>query len=254
VKIDIVTIFPGMVTALTGEGIVGRAIRAGLVDLATVDLRDFTDDAHRTVDDAPFGGGPGMVLKAEPFFRAMARIEATRGRPDAVVLPSPQGPRFDHTAAGRLGRLGHVAFLCGRYEGVDERVREALVTEELSIGDYVLSGGELAALVMVDAAVRLLPQAVGDARSVEKDSFARGLLDHPHYTRPASWRGYDVPAVLLSGNHGGVRRWRKLEALRRTRDRRPDLLRVARLDDEEQALLKELEREEGQKEQTHERH
>ncbi len=246
-KFDIVTIFPRMFDAPLAEGIVGRAIGRGLVDLRVHDLRDFTGDRHRTVDDVPFGGGPGMVLKVKPVADAIAAIARERGQPATVILTSPQGRPFTQDEAVRLSRLPHVAVICGRYEGVDERVRERLATEELSIGDYVLTGGELPALVMLDAVTRLLPGAVGDEQSVEADSFSRGLLDFPHYTRPAEFEGMKVPDVLVSGHHGEIRRWRKREALRRTLERRPDLLDRARLDDEERALLRELneEREKG---------
>jgi len=247
VKLDIVTIFPRMVEIVRHEGIVARALESGLVDLATHDLRDFTADRHRVVDDVPYGGGPGMVLKPEPLFRAVETIRRTRGEPSAIVLMSPQGQRFDHAAARRLARLPHVVVLCGRYEGVDERVREHLATEELSIGDYVLTGGELPALVVLDAVIRLRPGAVGDAQSIEHDSFVRGLLDHPHYTRPPRLDGLGVPEVLQSGNHRAIRRWRTREALRRTIERRPELLASVKLDDEERELLRELiaEQEEG---------
>jgi tRNA (guanine37-N1)-methyltransferase len=247
VKFDIVTIFPRMFDGPTREGILGRAIGRGLVDLKVVDLRDFTDDHHRTVDDVAYGGGPGMVLKPAPLFRAVEGIRETRGEPAAVVLTSPQGRPFRQADAVRLSRVGHVVVLCGRYEGVDERVRDHVATEELSIGDYVLTGGELPALVMLDAVVRLLPGAVGDEQSVEWDSFTRGLLDYPHYTRPADFRGFAVPDVLLSGHHEQVRRWRKRQAVARTLARRPDLLAAAELDDEERAIVREL-TERGQEE------
>ena len=242
-KIDIVTIFPAMVEGPLAEGIVGRAIARGLIDLRVHDLRDFTTDRHRVVDDVPFGGGPGMVLKPEPLFAAVDRIREERGTPSAVILTSPDGERLTHGAAERLSRLDHVVILCGRYEGVDERVRRHLATEELSIGDYVLSGGELPALVIVDAVARFVPGVVGDEASVAHDTFARGLLDFPQYTRPADFRGHAVPAVLVSGHHAEIERWRRREALRRTAERRPDLLDEARrrgLDPEDAALLKEL--------------
>ncbi len=246
-KVDIVTIFPRMVGAFLEEGILGRAISRGIADVRVHDLRDFTHDRHRTVDDVPFGGGPGMVLKIEPLARAIEAIRADRGDPAAVVLTSPQGRLFSQAEARRLAALGHVVILCGRYEGVDERVRTDLATEELSIGDYVLSGGELAALVVLDACARLLPGAVGDEQSVEADSFTRGLLDFPQYTRPATFGETAVPEVLLSGHHAAIRRWRKREAVRRTLERRPDLLQAADLDEEERELLRELthEREKG---------
>jgi len=241
VKFDIVTIFPRMFDTTLGEGVVARGIAAGALDVAVHDLRDFTTDRHRVVDDVAYGGGPGMVMKPEPFFRAVAAIRERRGEPGAVVLTSPQGRRFTQDEAARLHGLGHVVVLCGRYEGIDDRVRAGLATEELSIGDYVLSGGELAALVIVDAVARLVPGVVGDAQSVEADSFSRGLLDYPHFTRPAEFDGRRVPDVLVSGHHGRISRWRKREALRRTLAERPDLLATARLDDEERELLRGLE-------------
>jgi len=201
------------------------------------DLRDHTSDRHRSVDDVPYGGGPGMVMKAEPLVKAVEHIRATRGVPDAVILLSPQGTRFTQAEAARIAGLGHVILLCGRYEGVDERVRDLLTTTELSVGDYVVSGGELPALLVVDAVGRLVPGVVGDEQSVEDESFVRGLLDYPHYTRPVDVDGRRVPDVLLSGHHGDVRRWRKRAALTRTLERRPELLDHAELDDEERALL-----------------
>jgi tRNA (guanine37-N1)-methyltransferase len=243
VKFDIVTIFPRMVEALVAEGVVGRAVARGLIDLGVHDLRDFTDDRHRTVDDVPYGGGPGMVLKAEPLVRAAETIRAARGTPGVIAVTSPQGRRFTQDEAARLRAAGHVVLLCGRYEGVDDRVRQHLGAEEVSIGDYVISGGELAALVIVDAVARLVPGVVGDGESVEADSFNRGLLDFPHFTRPAEFRGLAVPPVLLSGHHAEIRRWRKREALRRTLERRPDLLAPGDLDDEEREIIRELRRE-----------
>jgi tRNA (guanine37-N1)-methyltransferase len=243
VKFDIVTIFPAMIEAGIGEGVVSRGVERGLLDVAVHDLRRWTKDRHRTVDDVPYGGGPGMVMKAEPLMRAVEDIRVTRGVPDSVVLLSPQGRTFTQVQAERLTRLEHVVLLCGRYEGMDERVRDMVATEELSIGDYVLSGGELAALVVVDAVSRLVPGVVGDEQSVAQDSFTRGLLDYPHYTRPAEIAGHRVPEVLLSGHHGDVRRWRRKAALMRTLDRRPDLIASATLDDEERAMLDEIRRE-----------
>jgi len=225
--VEIVTIFPRMVEAVLAEGVIGRARERGLVEIAVRDLRDHTDDRHRTVDDVPFGGGPGMVMKPEPFFRALDAITAERSTPSAVVLTTPQGRRFTHAAAERLSQLDHLVFISGRYEGVDERVAEALVTEEISIGDYVLTGGELPALVVLDAVVRLVPGVVGDADSVAEDSFARGVLDHPHYTRPAEFRGLAVPEVLSSGHHGEIDKWRRTERVKRTLERRPDMVETA---------------------------
>src|SRR5688500_14482094 len=229
-----------MVEGPLAEGIVSRGIAAGLLDVKVHDLRDFTTDRHRVVDDMPFGGGPGMVLKPEPLFRAVEQVKAERGEPGAVILTSPDGRRLTHGEAERLRRLGHIVILCGRYEGVDERVRRYLATDEISIGDYVLSGGELPALVIVDAVARLVPGVVGDEQSVARDSFARGLLDFPQYTRPADFRGMAVPAVLLSGHHREIERWRRREVLARTLERRPDLLADASLEPEDKALLQEL--------------
>ena len=239
-RFDIVTIFPRMVQTPLAEGIVGRAIERGLLDIGVYDLRDFTADRHRVVDDVPFGGGPGMVLKPEPLFAAVDHIRRTRGEPDAVVLTSPDGRRLSHFEAKRLSRLGHIIILCGRYEGVDDRVREHLATDEISIGDYVVSGGELPALVIVDTVARLVPGVVGDEQSVAHDTFARGLLDFPQYTRPAEYRGMAVPAVLLSGHHAEIATWRRREALARTLERRPDLLEDTELDPADRRLLQEL--------------
>jgi tRNA (guanine37-N1)-methyltransferase len=237
-KIDVVSIFPKMVEAGLAEGVVGRARTAGLLDIVVHNLRDFTTDKHHVVDDVPFGGGPGMVMKPEPFFAALGAIRAARGTPGAVILMSPAGERFTQQAARRLAGVAHFVVLCGRYEGIDERVREALATEEISIGDYVLSGGEVPALVVIDAVARLVPGVVGDDQSVEADSFTRGLLDYPHYTRPAEYEGRQVPEVLLSGHHAEIRRWRRETALQRTKERRPDLLATAALDADEREWLK----------------
>jgi len=243
--VDVVTIFPAMVEAALAEGVVGRARARGLVDIRVRDLRTWAADRHRTVDDVAYGGGPGMVMKPEPLFEAVEAIAAERGQPAAVVLMTPQGRRFSHAEAVRLSGLSPLVVICGRYEGVDERVTAALVTDELSIGDYVLTGGELPALVAIDAVVRLAPGVVGDAGSVAGDSFVRGLLDHPHYTRPAEFRGQRVPEVLVSGHHGEIEKWRARERVRRTRERRPDLLAGATLTAEERTALDELEKEIG---------
>ena len=236
---DIVTIFPRMVEGALAEGILARAIQRDLFRVRVRDLRDFTDDRHRTVDDVPYGGGPGMVLKPEPMFRAVEAIKKD-GEPQAIVLVSPHGRHFSQSEAARLAALDRVTILCGRYEGIDDRVRQGLATEELSIGDYVLSGGELPAIVIVDAVARLIPGVVGDEDSVAGDSFNRGLLDFPHFTRPAEFDGWKVPDVLVSGHHGEIRKWRKRQALALTLDRRPDLLVDAELDVEEQDILHEL--------------
>jgi len=246
-SIDIVTIFPAMIEQALANGIIGRAIERGTLQVKVRDLRDFTTDRHRVVDDVPYGGGPGMILKPDPIFRALDAIGAERGTPLTVIMTSPQGRRFTQAEAERLSGLDHLVLLCGRYEGFDERVRER-VTEELSIGDYVLTGGELPALVVLDAVARFVPGVVGDEQSVAQDTFSRGLLNHPQYTRPPTIRSASlsgerdltVPEVLLSGNHAEIRRWRKREALSRTLERRPDLLDAASLDDEEAQMLREL--------------
>jgi tRNA (guanine37-N1)-methyltransferase len=240
VTVDIVTIFPAMIEQPLAAGIIGRAIERGTLDVKVRDLRDFTTDRHRVVDDVPYGGGPGMVLKPDPIFRALDAIASERGTPLTVIMTSPQGRRFTQAEAERLSTHEHVVLLCGRYEGFDERVRER-VTEELSIGDYVLTGGELPALVVLDAVARLIPGVVGDEQSVAQDTFSnRGLLNHPQYTRPPEINELRVPDVLLSGNHAEIRKWRKREALSRTLERRPDLLDAASLDEEEEQLLREL--------------
>jgi tRNA (guanine37-N1)-methyltransferase len=223
-RIDVITIFPDLIREALGHGIVARAIEQGLAKVEAHDLRTFTDDRHRRVDDAPFGGGPGMVMRAEPFFRAVETIMpegASPARP--VVLLSPRGEKFTHKKARDYSKLERVVLLCGRYEGIDERVRTGLATEELSLGDFVLMGGEVPALAVIEASVRLIPGALGDAESSEQDSFENDLLDHPHYTRPADFRGLKVPDVLLSGDHAAILRWRREEAARATRTRRPDL-------------------------------
>jgi tRNA (guanine37-N1)-methyltransferase len=234
---DVITIFPDLVEAALAAGVVGRARERGVVDIRVRDLRTWTDDRHRTVDDMPYGGGPGMVMKPEPIWRAVEAIAAERGPASAVVLTTPQGRTLNHTLAEELSRLERLVVICGRYEGIDERVAESLVTHEISIGDYVLTGGELPALVVLDAVTRLVPGVVGDAGSVDADSFVRGLLDHPHYTRPAEFRGHQVPAVLLSGNHAAIERWRRAERIRRTMERRPELMEHADLSDEERAAF-----------------
>ena len=242
--IDVVTIFPGMIAGPTSDGIVGRAVEAGLVRIAAHDLRAHTEDKHRTTDDSPFGGGPGMVMKAEPFFRAVDAIEKAPGERRTVAVLSPRGVPFDQARAARSAALDRLVLLCGRYEGIDERVREVLGAEEVSVGDFVLTGGEVAALAVIEATVRLLPGALGDEGSAGADSFSDGVLDFPHYTRPAVVRGHAVPEVLLSGDHGRIQKWRRKEALRATRERRPDLLRSAPLSPEDRALLHEIESEE----------
>ncbi len=246
-RIAVVTLFPGMFDAIADYGITGRALDQGLLRLETVNPRDFTDDRHRTVDDRPYGGGPGMVMKAQPLSRALsaarAAVAGDGGNAPRVVYLSPQGARLDHGRAVALAREPALVLLAGRYEGVDERLLEREVDEELSIGDYVLSGGELAAMVAVDALVRFLPGALGHEQSAEEDSFADGLLDCPHYTRPEQYEGRAVPQVLLSGDHERIRRWRLAQSLARTLQRRPDLLEGRHMSAEEKQLLAELIRE-----------
>src|SRR3990170_9052506 len=245
-KIDIVTIFPEAFTPLQ-VSVIGRAWERGLLDVRIWDLRDFTTDRHRQVDDAPYGGGAGMVMKVEPFFAAVDAIRAGQaGTAPRVILTSPQGRPLTHDIARELAREEHLIILCGHYEGIDERVREGLATDEISIGDYVLTGGELPAMVIVEAAARFIPGVVGDAASVEADSFAEGLLDCPHYTRPPEFRGMRVPEVLLSGHHDAIRRWRRAQRLQRKRDRRPDLLKAQALGEADHRLLEDLDLERGE--------
>jgi tRNA (guanine37-N1)-methyltransferase len=245
VRIDVLTIFPEMFPGPLSAGLLGRAIDNGLLDVAVTNIRDFTSDRHRTVDDAPFGGGPGMVMKCEPLFAA---VESLRGRNtlERVVLLSPRGRRLTQGLVREFAQAPDLALVCARYEGVDERVAQALCTDEVSIGDFVLSGGELPALVLIEAISRMIPGVVGDFESVATDSFysedpARpGILGPPQYTRPASFRGLDVPAVLREGNHAAIARWRRMQALRLTRERRPDLLE--HLEQQDEQLLAELDR------------
>lgn len=242
-KFSIITLFPDMFRAITEWGITSRAVRNGLIELDYVNPRDFTHDVHRTVDDRPYGGGPGMVMLAEPLLAAIAQARqnlAARGIEQAtVVYASPQGRRFDQRAAQAFSERPGMIFLCGRYEGIDERVIELAVDEEWSIGDYVLSGGELPVMAMIDATARLLPGVLGHKDSAPEDSFFEGLLDCPHYTRPEDYQGRVVPPVLLSGNHAAIRRWRLKQSLGRTWQRRPDLLEGRTLTSEEARLLQE---------------
>ena len=222
-RIDVVTIFPPLLAGAFEHSIIKRARDRGIVDIQIHDLREHTDDRHRTVDDYPYGGGAGMVMKPEPWFRAVESLR-DQGDPGRALLLTPQGKRLNQSLVQQLASEDRLIVLCGRYEGVDERVREHLVDEEVSIGDYVLSGGEPAAVVLVDAVVRLQPGALGSAESTVEESFADGLLEYPQYTRPPEFRGWRVPDILLSGDHGAVRRWRREQQIERTRQRRPDLL------------------------------
>lgn len=234
-RIDILTLFPNMFSGPFDESIIKRAIDRQLVSIVIHNLRDYTSDRHRIVDDSPYGGGPGMVLKPEPLFAA---VEAIRGEAQTpVILLTPQGRLFQQRAAEELATYDQMILICGHYEGVDERVREHLVSDEISIGDYVLSGGELAAMVVVDAVVRQLPGALGSEASAGEDSHASGLLEYPQYTRPQVFRGWGVPEVLLSGNHAKIARWRREQSLLRTLRRRPDLVEGINLTDEEKRFV-----------------
>ena len=232
-RIDFVTIFPRMFDPLLAEGVIARGIKQGLLDVRAWDLRDFATDKHRSTDDEAYGGGPGMVMLGEPVFRCVEAIGGGR-----VILTSPQGRRFDQNVAKELAATDWIVILCGRYEGFDQRVIEALHPDEISIGDFVVSGGELPAMLMADAVGRMIEGVVSNTGSVEEDSFFNGLLDYPHYTRPEELRGMRVPDVLLSGHHEKIRKWRKLQALQATLERRPDLLDRAELDAEAQAMLR----------------
>ncbi len=242
-RIDVVSLFPSMFNAVRDFGITGRAIGAGLLTLRVWNPRDYAEDKHRSVDDRPYGGGPGMVLRPEPLARALAAARADAPIPARVLYLSPQGRRLDHAGVTQLAARERLILLAGRYEGVDERLLAREVDEEWSIGDYVLSGGELPAMVLIDAIARRLPGALGDADSAEQDSFADGLLDCPHYTRPEVYAGQRVPEVLLSGDHERIRRWRLKQALGRTWLRRPDLLERLALTEEQRRLLAEFQRE-----------
>ncbi len=239
-KFDILTIFPKLFDSVLSEGLIAKAIENRVLNVSIHDLRNFASDSRGSVDDVPYGGGPGMVMNPKPFVKAVRHIRNERGVPDAVVLLSPQGKIFSQETAVRLSHLDHVVLLCGRYEGIDERVSELVATEEISIGDYVLTGGELPALVVLDSVGRQIPGVVGQPASVENDSFTRNLLDWPHYTRPADLDGSKVPDVLLSGNHAEIRLWRKRAAVMRTMERRPDLLRSDEMDLEELEIFKKL--------------
>jgi tRNA (guanine37-N1)-methyltransferase len=238
-KFDILTLFPGMFGGPFSESIIKRATEEGLIDIRLHDIRAYAADRHKTADDSPYGGGAGMVMKVEPL---AACIEAVRkDRPNArVILTSPRGKRFDQALATELAGEEALLIVCGRYEGVDERVREFFVDDEISLGDFVMTGGELASMVIVDAVSRLIPGVLGSADSAASDSFSDGLLEYPHYTRPAEFRGSVVPEVLLSGNHGEIAKWRRRQALQRTLETRPDLLATAHLSEKEREYLEEL--------------
>jgi len=242
---EVLTLFPGILSGPLNESILKRGREKGLLNVGIRNIRDYTEDKHRTADDSPYGGGAGMVLKPEPIFKVLESLKADYpGEQFLTILLSPQGRPFDQQRAEQLStETRRIVLLCGHYEAIDERVIEALVDEELSIGDYVLTGGELAALVVIDAAARLLPGVLGDEESAYRDSFGDGLLDHPHYTRPASFRGMKVPEELLSGNHAEIDQWRRREALKATLHKRPELLESADLTEEDRKILEELKQE-----------
>jgi tRNA (guanine37-N1)-methyltransferase len=241
---DIVTIFPRFFDSFLKDGVVKRAIEAAILKVRTVDLRDFTTDRHRTTDDRPFGGGEGMVMKPEPIYKALDVLK--KEPPEArIILLSPRGKLLNQAMAGELAQLGRLILICGRYEGVDERIREHCVDLELSVGDYVLSGGEIAALVVIEAVSRLIPGVLGCELSAEKDSFSNGLLEFPQYTRPRIFKGWEVPEVLLSGNHAEIAKWRREQSLGLTYEQRPELLNRAKLDEKDIKYLRSLEWEES---------
>lgn len=238
--IGIITLFPEMFHAITNYGVIGRAVKDGRLRVDFWNPREFTQDRHQTVDDRPYGGGPGMLMMVQPLSDAILQAKAKIGEQTKVIYLSPQGKPLTQTGVTELSTVESLILVCGRYEGIDERVIQTLIDEEWSVGDYVLSGGELPAMVMVDAITRLLPGVLGHAESAVEDSFVNGLLDHPHYTRPEILNGMQVPKVLLSGNHAEIRRWRLKQSLGRTWQRRPDLLQHLALTDEQKSLLKEF--------------
>lgn len=247
-RIDVLTLFPEMFAGVFGSSILGKAHDKGIVSLNTLNFRDFANNKHSTVDDTPYGGGGGMVLKAEPIFGAVEHVlerprraeDGEEARKPRIILMCPQGRPFTQEIARELSEESHLIFICGHYEGYDERIREHLVTDELSVGDYVLTGGELPAMVVTDAVVRLLPGVLGNEQSAVTDSFSDGLLEYPHYTRPAEFRGWKVPDALLSGHHAEIEKWRRRQSLERTLARRPELLDRAELTKEERIWLDSL--------------
>jgi len=238
-RFDVLTLFPDSFSSFIGESILGRAVKNGLIDIALIDIRRFARGPHRVTDDRPYGGGDGMVMKAGPIHRALKSVEKICGR-SLVILLTPQGERFEQARAWELSKLDQLILICGRYEGVDERIRKNDVDLEISVGDYILTGGELGALVVIDAVSRLIPGVLGGENSNREESFEEGLLEYPHYTRPSVFEGEEVPPVLLSGDHEKIRIWRRTRALERTMARRPDLLPKADLSEEDRAILSEL--------------
>ena len=239
-RFDILTLFPGLFAGVFEESIIKRAREAGLVTVALHNIRDYASGRHQGTDDTPYGGGGGMIMKPEPIFSAVEALTGEVTGEVPIVLLTPKGRRFTQSVARDLSRQRRLVLICGRYEGIDERVHQHLATDEISIGDYVLAGGEVAAMVVVEAVTRLIPGVLGDPSAPFEDSHAEGLLEYPHYTRPPTFRGHAVPEVLLSGHHAEIVRWRRRQALRRTWERRPELLESAQLDEEERRFLQEL--------------
>lgn len=239
-KFDILTLFPDLFKPFMEEGVLGRAVKKGILDIGLTDIRSFADGRHKVTDDRPYGGGNGMVMMPGPIYQALNSIDRV-GTDTSVILLTPQGKRFNQSLAWELSARKHIILICGRYEGVDERIISSHVDLELSIGDYVLSGGEIGALVVIDAVSRLIPGVLGGEKSNLEDSFEEGLLEHPHFTRPRNFMGQEVPDVLLSGDHAKIRVWRRKESLKRTLQKRPDLLKDKILGQEDLALLKEIE-------------
>lgn len=242
-RIDVLTLFPNMFSGVFNESILKRAQEIGSVQYNVVNFREYANNKHNSVDDYPYGGGAGMVLKPEPIFNAVESIKEDTKSTPRVILLCPQGERYTQKKAEELAKEEHLLFICGHYEGYDERIREHLVTDEISIGDFVLTGGELGAMVVIDSVVRLLPGVLGNEESPVQDSFSTGLLEHPHYTRPAEFRGMKVPDVLLSGNHKLIDEWRRKQSLKRTYERRPDLLQTFNLTDQDKKWLEEIKKE-----------
>lgn len=245
IRFDVFTVLPEVMTAYLDASILGRAQDSGRLSVNIHNLRDYTTDRHRTTDDEPYGGGGGMIMKPEPVFAAVESVMGERDHTTPVILLTPQGRLFSHRIAQELSAHNRIALLCGRYEGVDERIRDHLATDEISIGDYVLTGGELPALILIDAVSRLVSGVLGDAHASQKDSHAHGLLEHPHYTRPPDFRGWEVPIVLRSGDHARIERWRRKQSLLRTQVRRPDLIQTADLSGEDLGLLEDALGEKG---------
>lgn len=242
-RVDVLTLFPEMMDGVFHSSILGKAQEKGIVSLNAVNFREYSSSKHGTVDDTPYGGGGGMVLKPEPIFSAVEDLLSQTSAAPRVILMCPQGETFTQQKAEELAAEEHLIFICGHYEGYDERIREHLVTDELSIGDYVLTGGELPAMVAIDSVVRLLPGVLGNETSAVTDSFSTGLLEYPHYTRPAEFRGWKVPDILLSGHHANIELWRREQALKRTLERRPDLLEQVELTDQDRKMIKRLRQE-----------